>query len=71
MNNIRALAKSKNVIVISHRLENTVPADNIFFMRSGAVAESGTHDELMKLNGGYAQLYTAQKKLENGYTEVI
>lgn len=71
MNNIRTLAKSKNVIVISHRLENTVPADNIFFMRSGAVAESGTHDELMKLNGGYAQLYTAQKKLENGYTEVI
>ena len=71
MNNIRALAKSKNVIVISHRLENTVPADNIFFMRSGAVAESGTHDALMKLNGGYAQLYTAQKKLENGYTEVI
>ena len=71
MNNIRMLAKSKNVIVISHRLENTVPADNIFFMRSGAVAESGTHDALMKLNGGYAQLYTAQKKLENGYTEVI
>ena len=71
MNNIRTLAKSKNVIVISHRLENTVPADNIFFMRSGAVAESGTHDALMKLNGGYAQLYTAQKKLENGYTEVI
>lgn len=71
MNNIRTLAKSKNVIVISHRLANTVPADNIFFMRSGAVAESGTHDALMKLNGGYAQLYTAQKKLENGYTEVI
>lgn len=70
MKNIRELSKTKNVIVISHRLENIVPADNIYFMKSGRAAESGTHDELMKKDGGYARLYKTQKALENGCREV-
>lgn len=68
--NIRALAKRKSVIVISHRLANVVPADCIYYMEAGEIRETGSHDALMKRSGGYARLYTAQKKLEEGYKEV-
>lgn len=70
MANIQALSKEKTVIVISHRLANIVPADRIYYMESGEVRESGSHEALMAYGGGYAQLYTTQKKLEEGYTEV-
>ena len=70
MANIKELSKTKAVIVISHRLANVVPSDLIYYMEAGEVKESGTHPELMKKQGGYAKLYTAQKKLEEGYAEV-
>ena len=70
MRNIKALSGKKSVIVISHRLENVVPSDLIYYMDNGEVRESGTHAALMAHQGGYSALYTAQKVLENGYTEV-
>lgn len=70
MRNIKALSVVKSVIVISHRLENVVPSDLIYYMDNGEVRESGTHAALMEKQGGYFALYTAQKALENGYTEV-
>lgn len=70
MAGIRNLAQRKAVIVISHRLENVVPADRIYYMESGRVVEQGAHDELMARGDGYARLYTAQKRLEEGYMEV-
>lgn len=70
MANIKELSKTKSVIVISHRLENVVPSDSIYYMESGEVKEHGNHQELMKKKGGYAKLYTAQKQLEEGYAEV-
>ncbi len=69
MDNIRKLAKAKNVIVISHRLANVVPADNIYFMSDGEVKESGAHDELIAKDGEYARLFNAQKALEEGYLD--
>ena len=71
MNNIKELSKEKSVIVISHRLANVVAADTIYFIKDGEVKEHGTHNELMNMHEGYAKLYTTQKKLEEGYTEVI
>lgn len=71
MANIKELSKSKSVIVISHRLANVVPSDLIYYMESGELIESGTHDELMTKNNGYAKLYTTQKNLEEGYAEVL
>ena len=70
MANIRALAQTKEVIVISHRLANIVPSDRIYYMEAGEVKESGTHAQLLAQQGGYARLYAAQKRLEEGYTEV-
>lgn len=70
MRNIKVLSEKKSVIVISHRLENVVPSDRIYYMENGDIKEVGMHSELMASQGGYAALYTAQKKLENGYAEV-
>ncbi len=70
MENIRTLSREKAVIVISHRLANVVPAELIYYMEAGELKESGTHGELMEMCGGYAKLYTTQKKLEEGYAEV-
>lgn len=70
MSNIKALSEKKSVIVISHRLENVVPSDRIYYMAGGKIREIGTHDELIKANSGYADLYNTQKSLEKGYMEV-
>ena len=67
MKNIKEMSENKSVIVISHRLANVVPADNIYFMQDGQVKESGSHAELMEQKGEYAQLFNAQKQLEEGY----
>lgn len=67
MNAVRKMSNTKSIIVISHRLENVVDADNIYYMDNGKVAEQGTHSQLMDNKGGYFELYTTQKQLENGY----
>ncbi len=67
MRNIKTLSKNKSVIVISHRLANVVPADNIYFMENGEVKESGEHTVLMSDKHGYEKLFTTQKQLEEGY----
>ena len=64
MDVVKALAKKKTVIVISHKLSNTAEAACIYMLDGGAIAESGTHDELIKMKGKYAAMYNAQHKLE-------
>lgn len=53
-------ASHKTVIFISHRLSTTVNADKIYVMEKGRIIESGSHDELMKLNGTYAYMFNLQ-----------
>ena len=67
MAQIHALAKTKTVILISHRLANVTGADNIYVMQDGNVVESGTHVTLPK-GGVYDRLWNAQQALEQ-YTE--
>ena len=65
MEEIHALAKTKTVILISHRLANVVGSDAIYVLEQGTVAESGTHEALLKRNGTYARLWNAQAALES------
>lgn len=68
MREIRRLAKTKTVILISHRLANVEDADNIYVMDQGSVTESGTHESLLAQNGAYATLWNTQHALE-AYTK--
>lgn len=65
MDEIHRLAKTKTVILISHRLANVVDADNIYVMDGGTITESGTHVQLLSRKGRYAALWNAQQALEN------
>ena len=64
MDNVAKLAEEKTVILISHRLANVVDAGRIYVLDGGAVAQSGTHGELMGRGGEYARMYRAQRELE-------
>ena len=65
MNVIRELAKTKTIILISHRLANVVESDKIYFLKDGQIKEEGTHQSLIKQNGEYCQLFNYQSRLEN------
>lgn len=52
-----------SVMIISHRLGIGKIADRIFLLEQGSIVENGTHEELMHLNGKYAELYKTQARL--------
>ncbi len=58
----RALTKEKTSIYISHRFASTKFCDRIVLLEDGRITESGTHDELMNLNGRYAYMFGVQAK---------
>ena len=58
-----ATGKDRTMILISHRLYSTRKADRICYIENGKVIEEGTHTELMRINGKYAQMYTLQASL--------
>ena len=55
------LTKGRTSVVVAHRLSTVRNADRIYVLEDGVVGEAGTHDELIKLNGIYASLYTLQE----------
>lgn len=60
------IVQDKSLIFISHRLANIQSVDRIYYIENGVILEEGTHSELMKLNGHYAELYNVQA---DGYKE--
>lgn len=61
---IEELSRTKTVLVIAHRLASIARASRIYVLRDGAVAEAGTHDELVARGAAYAELWRAQRELE-------
>lgn len=54
------VCKNKTVIFVSHRLSSTINADKIIMLDAGEVCEIGSHEELMQLNGKYANMFRKQ-----------
>ncbi len=59
----------RTAVFISHRLASTQFSNRIFFLKDGAVAEEGTHEELMERGGEYAKMYEVQSHYYNDETE--
>ena len=57
---IEVLLKERTSFIIAHRLSTIRKADRIFVIDQGTIREAGGHDELMKLEGAYYQLYQSQ-----------
>jgi subfamily B ATP-binding cassette protein MsbA len=54
------ISKERTTIVIAHRLSTLQRSNKIVVMDKGRIVETGTHEELLRLNGLYAKIYRAQ-----------
>lgn len=70
LDRFQELAKGRTAIVISHRLSTALRVDRIVAIDNGHVMESGTHAELMRLNGTYANLFRSQSR-RYGYGDAL
>ena len=63
------LSKGKTTLIIAHRLSTVKNADKIVVLTANGIEEQGTHDELIKMNGVYANLYnfSSSESLENSF----
>lgn len=71
MDVIKELAKTKTVLLISHRLANVVDSDCIYMLADGEIKEFGTHKKLLEKNGRYRQLFMSQQELETFSKEAV
>lgn len=69
--NIMNRAGDATVIFISHRLSTTRDADCIYMFENGEIVEQGTHQQLMELNGQYAEMFQCQAKYYQENAEVF
>ncbi|HVH87991.1 MAG TPA: ATP-binding cassette domain-containing protein, partial [Terriglobales bacterium] len=69
LNHLREIMRGRTTIFISHRVSTVRAADQIAVLHGGTIVEIGTHDELLALNGYYADLYNKQL-LEEELAEV-
>ena len=63
LRHFKDIVKDKTALLISHRIGFARLSDRICIMKDGAIVENGTHDELMKQQGYYYELFTSQQEL--------
>jgi len=68
---IRELAQERAVVLISHRFSTVHTADRIHILDQGRIIESGSHAELMRLGGVYAQMYEVQARAYRADEQVV
>lgn len=68
---LRALRHQQTSVMISHRLNAVVDVDNIVVLADGVVAEQGTHDELLRRKGRYAELFELQAEGYRDGSDVV
>ena len=61
IDNLKETRKDKTTIITAHRLSAVVHADLILVMQNGQIIERGTHEDLLALDGWYAQTYQSQQ----------
>jgi ATP-binding cassette, subfamily B, multidrug efflux pump len=61
LENLNTLLHGKTCIIISHRIFSLLQFDKILVLNDGQIAEQGTHEDLLKLNGIYTELYNLQQ----------
>lgn len=68
INNLYNYLQNKTAIIITHRIFSLFNFDKIILLKDGAIAEEGTHSELLSKNGYYAEMYAQQQKQEKMQT---
>ncbi|GIP32014.1 ABC transporter ATP-binding protein [Paenibacillus sp. J2TS4] len=64
---MEALKSGRTTFIIAHRLSTIQNADKIIVLNQGQIIEQGNHQQLMKLNGEYAQMYRLQQQSHTAY----
>lgn len=65
------ITDNKTCLFITHRLVSTRFCDRIFVLKDGEIAEIGTHDELMKFNGVYKEMFNIQSSYYNEKEDIV
>ena len=64
-NSLDAIKEGRTVVIISHSLSQILDSDCIYVLEKGRVVESGTHDELINLQGSYREIFDASARSLN------
>jgi len=68
---LRMMARGRTVVLITHRLASVRHVDRVYLLHDGAIAEHGTHDELLATGGRYASMYELQSRMYGSDTSEV